>query len=287
MVTANFGGDQAYHSTVGYGQAQTWTQAAAVSAVPPGSGWSTPVALVVNGTTITTAHAPAVTSDGGIPVIAWTSANGDIEYSGFALFGWSGPTTVSGSWGTANTSHGPSFAAMGDHGFIAAWTGAKSKHVYYAEYSDEAWQPQHYLSATTTDYAPAVMAATGDISLAYLAWTNGNGSIGMERLQGSARTLLADVPDAKTHNGPALAATPGADAFCVAWDGASSEHVYYRERIDGTWLEQRDEPQALTTQAPAVAFDVPTMQMLWTAPSTKIVEGAQTSNGTAVSARKP
>jgi len=127
------------------------------------------------------------------------------------------------------------------------------------------------------------MAATGDISLAYLAWTNGDGSVGMERLRGSAKTALADVPDAKTHNGPAIAAADAnVDGYAVAWDGASSEHVYYRTWDDGTWLPQRDEPQALTTQAPALAFDSPAMEMLWTVPTADTVEAAQTSGSPAV-----
>ena len=310
-LDASFGGDQAYHSATGFAQTQVWTPATAVSAVPSagsttapavawlgsqwfaawrdatsgdiywsadsGSGWTAPVALVVSGKTITTAHAPAVASDDGIPVIAWTAANGDIEYSGFALLGWSGPSTVSGSWGTAVTNHGPAFAAMGEHGFIAAWAGATSKHVYYAEYSDGAWQPQQHLSFTTTSYAPAVTAATGSITLAYLAWTNANGTVGLERVRGTTLTTLADVPSAKTSNGPALTSGPGAGAIFVAWDGASSQHVYYTQWIGGTWYPQRDEPQALTTQAPVLAASGQALRMLWTVPAANTVEEAQTA----------
>jgi hypothetical protein len=312
-VTAKFAGDKAYAAKSATGETQIWTPDTAVSAPPSagsgttpavvwlgsswfaawrdttsgdiywavdsGSGWSAPTPLEIDGTTIiTSGHAPAVASDGGLPVIAWTSADGSIEYSGFALVGWSEPRTVSGSWGAAATNHGPAFAATVNHGFIAAWTGKASKHVYYAEYSDGAWQPQQDLPFTTTAYAAVVTAATtGSANIAYLAWTNGDGSIGVERLDGATRTTLADIPSAKSDNGPAITASTSTGTVIVAWKGASSDHVYYRERIGSTWQQQRDEPQASTTQAPALALDSPTLAMLWSLPATGTVEEARTA----------
>jgi hypothetical protein len=317
-VTAKFGGDKAYASKSAAGQTQIWTPDTTVSAPPSagsanspsvvwlgsswfaawrdatsgviywstdsGSGWSAPVALVIGNTTITTAHAPAVASDGGLPVIAWTTASGTIEFSGFALIAWSPPVTVKGSWGSAETDHGPAFAGTNDHGFIAAWTGKSTKHVFYSECSESAcssgaWQAQQDLSSTTTAYAPAVTAATtGSTFLAYLAWTNSNGTIGLERLDGSTRTALADIPSAKSGNSPGITATTSTRTIIVAWKGASSDRVYYRERIGTTWQPQRDEPQASTTQAPALALDSPTLRLLWSVPSTNTIEEAQTAH---------
>ena len=312
-VTAKFGGDPAYASASAATHTEIWTAAAAVSAPPSagskdapsvvrlgsqwfaawrdatsgdiywstdsGKDWSAPVALVIDGRAITTAHAPAVASDGGIPVIAWTTASGSIEYSGFALVAWSEPQTVSGSWGTARTNHGPAFAETIDHGYIAAWTGQTSGRVYYAEYSGGKWQAQQHLSSTTTAYAPSVAAATtGTTNVDYLSWTNGDGTIGVEVLEGAKATALGDIPDARSDNGPASTVSPDASVIVVAWKGASSDHVYYREIDDGLDLPQRAEPQALTTQAPAVALEsTTTLRMLWTAPTADTVEEAQTT----------
>jgi hypothetical protein len=314
-VTAKFAGDKAYTPQAQDTSMQIWSPSAAVSAPPSagsstapavvwlgsswfaawrdassgdiywtldsGKGWQKPIALVADGTTITTAHAPSVASDGGLPVIAWTSASGSIEYSGFALVAWSDPRTVSGSWGTARTGHGPQFAETAGHGLIAAWTGASSKHVFYALFSDGTWQPQQDLASTTTDYAPTVAAATtGSAVLAYLSWTNGNGTIGRELLSGSTATSLGDIPDAKSDNGPASTVTPNGSTVVEAWKGASSDHVYYRYYHaihGGVYEQQRDEPQALTTQAPALAIDAPDLRLLWTAASADVVEEAQTA----------
>lgn len=315
-VTATFAGDRAYGPTAQDTSMQIWTPAVAVSAPPSagsrtapavvwlgsswfaawrdvtsgdiywsidsGKGWSKPVALAADGVTITTAHAPAVASDGGLPVIAWTTASGSIEYSGFALVAWSDPQTVSGSWGTARTSHGPAFAETVNHGFIAAWTGATTKHVFYAQFTGGKWQPQQGLSSTTTGYAPAVAAATtGSKVLAYLSWTNGSGTIGRELLDGTAATSLGVIPGAKSDNGPASTASPDGSTVAEAWKGASSDHVYYRYYLairGGIFQPQRDEPQALTTQAPALAIGGTDLRLLWTAPGSNVVQEAQTSS---------
>jgi len=55
-------------------------------------------------------------------------------------------------------------------------------------------------------------------------------------------------------------------------------HDHHRTH-GGVYEQQRDEPQALTTQAPALAIDAPDLRMLWTVPGGNVVQEAQTAAG--------
>jgi hypothetical protein len=116
-------------------------------------------------------------------------------------------------------------------------------------------------SATTTIATPAISAAPGSSTL-YAAWLEATGtSIQISSDSGSGFSKPSTVPQAATHDGPALAVTP--DGVYLSWTGATTNQVGWLFKSFLGWVPQQVVPGAESGSSPAMTAVGSNLFLAW------------------------
>jgi hypothetical protein len=84
--------------------------------------------------------------------------------------GWTVPSQIKGSWGTAASSIGPSLAAFNGK-LYAAWKGASNESLWYSFFDGTKWNPQAQIAGATSSIGPSLATVGGNL---YAMWKGGS-----------------------------------------------------------------------------------------------------------------
>jgi len=146
--------------------------------------------------------------------------------------GWTVPSQIKGSWGTAASSIGPSLAAFNGK-LYAAWKGASNESLWYSFFDGTKWNPQAQIAGATSSIGPSL--ATFNDKL-YAAWSNSSDqSLWYSVLDGTRwfppTQISGPWGTAASSIGPSLA--PLGSNLYAAWS-KSDQSLWYSTFADGS-----------------------------------------------------
>lgn len=227
----------------------------AIDMSPPSAGWTTQATL------------PNATSSAGPGLgLAWFGpfiyaaykgkSSNAIYYDEYSGAAWTTEGTISGTWGSAETTAAPALVSYGNE-LYAFWSGQSGDEIWYSAYDGTTWSPQATVSGSwgtaLTNRGPTVTVYDGDL---YVAWRGASsGRIWYSPYNGSSWTYQSET-SFSTPDHPAIAADGTTGGFDFAWT-TSADQVDLAYCL-GTGPDACGSAvtlsQPLTNEPPALAF---------------------------------
>jgi hypothetical protein len=224
-------------------------------------GWGAIKKVFGKGVAPATTSAPAIIFYAKHLYVFWINASDQVRYTELVGKTWTKTRTLSGTWGTAESSTSPSLAVTGTTLWVA-WKGHTTDNIYYSSFAGKSWSAQQVAVSDATSFSPTIAPTRISAAPLAFAWTTSKGAIGYGILGFLGFESIGTVPAAGTNAAPALdfmSAAPGTTMY-LAWKGTSTDRVFFDEVANfsestfgpGTWAGQAALPSALTSAGPGL-----------------------------------